>query len=122
MGAFLIFAPRSALYHICGSSSAGRASPCQGEGRGFESRLPLLNHPYADGFFFNTPCPGGGTGRHAGLKILFAEKASAGSIPAPGTKNPAFGWVFYCGNVTMRNRRNNQFLITTFTGAVNTSL
>jgi hypothetical protein len=24
--------------------------------------------------------------------------------------------------VTMRNRRNNQFLITTFTGAVNTSL
>jgi hypothetical protein len=29
--------------------------------------------------------PGGGIGRHAGLKILFAEKASAGSIPAPGT-------------------------------------
>ena len=86
MGAFLIFAPRSALYHICGSSSAGRASPCQGEGRGFESRLPLLNHPSVDGFFFDTPCPGGGTGRHAGLKILFAEKASAGSIPAPGTK------------------------------------
>jgi hypothetical protein len=48
-----------------------------------------LNHPYADGFFFDTPCPGGGTGRHAGLKILFAEKASAGSIPAPGTKKPS---------------------------------
>ena len=31
--------------------------------------------------------PDGGTGRHAGLKILFAEKASAGSIPAWGTKN-----------------------------------
>ncbi len=29
--------------------------------------------------------PGGGIGRHAGLKILFAEKASAGSIPAGGT-------------------------------------
>ena len=29
--------------------------------------------------------PDGGIGRHAGLKILFAEKASAGSIPAPGT-------------------------------------
>ena len=28
-----------------GSSSAGRASPCQGEGRGFESRLPLQNLP-----------------------------------------------------------------------------
>ncbi len=25
----------------CGSGSVGRASPCQGEGRGFESRLPL---------------------------------------------------------------------------------
>ena len=31
--------------------------------------------------------PGGGIGRHAGLKILFAEKASAGSIPAPGTSS-----------------------------------
>ena len=30
--------------------------------------------------------PGGGIGRHAGLKILFAETASAGSIPAPGTE------------------------------------
>ena len=30
-------------------------------------------------------CLGGGIGRHAGLKILFAEKASAGSIPARGT-------------------------------------
>ena len=25
----------------CGRGSAGRASPCQGEGRGFESRRPL---------------------------------------------------------------------------------
>ena len=31
-------------------------------------------------------CYCGGIGRHAGLKILFAEKASAGSIPAGGTK------------------------------------
>jgi hypothetical protein len=31
--------------------------------------------------------PGGGTGRHAGLKILFAEKASTGSIPVPGTRH-----------------------------------
>jgi hypothetical protein len=41
-------------------------------------------------FFFTKKCslmycPGGGIGRHAGLKILFAEKASAGSSPAPGT-------------------------------------
>jgi hypothetical protein len=34
---------------------------------------------------FFLSCPDGGIGRHAGLKILFAEKASAGSIPAPGT-------------------------------------
>src|SRR5207249_4208087 len=29
----------------CGSGSVGRASPCQGEGRGFESRLPLPSLP-----------------------------------------------------------------------------
>ena len=33
----------------------------------------------------NKLCPGGEIGRHAGLKILFAEKASAGSSPAWGT-------------------------------------
>ena len=27
---------------VCGSSSVGRAQPCQGWGRGFESRLPLF--------------------------------------------------------------------------------
>ena len=31
----------SNLELICGHGSAGRASPCQGEGRGFESRCPL---------------------------------------------------------------------------------
>ncbi len=31
---------------ICGHGSAGRASPCQGEGRGFESRCPL-HYTYA---------------------------------------------------------------------------
>ena len=28
-------------YNLCGSSSVGRASAFQAEGRGFESRLPL---------------------------------------------------------------------------------
>ena len=28
--------------HRCESSSIGGASPCQGEGRGFESRFPLI--------------------------------------------------------------------------------
>ncbi len=26
---------------VCGNSSVGRARPCQGRGRGFESRFPL---------------------------------------------------------------------------------
>ena len=39
------------------SSSVGRAQPCQGWGREFESRFPLTG-------------PGGEIGRHAGLKIL----------------------------------------------------
>ena len=33
----------SPLVHQCDSGSAGRASPCQGEGRGFEPRLSLHN-------------------------------------------------------------------------------
>src|SRR5690606_35915422 len=40
------------------SSSVGRAQPSQSWGREFESSLSLS-------------CLGGGTGRHAGLKILF---------------------------------------------------
>ena len=28
---------------ICGNSSVGRAQPCQGWGREFESRFPLIN-------------------------------------------------------------------------------
>lgn len=35
-----------AMYEIvCGNSSAGRALPCQGKGRGFESRFPLQSSP-----------------------------------------------------------------------------
>ena len=29
---------------ICGNSSVGRARPCQGRGRGFESRFPLNSY------------------------------------------------------------------------------
>ncbi len=73
------------------SSSFGRARPCQGRGGRFEPGLPLQkipNLPFGIFFwfkFYEPGCPGGGTGRHAGLKILFAEKASTGSIPVPGT-------------------------------------
>ncbi len=41
---------------------SGRTPPCQGGGRGFESRLPLQ--------LTYQPCRGGGIGRRTGLKIL----------------------------------------------------
>ena len=63
----------------CGNSSVGRARPCQGRGRGFESRFPLRKGPEAESgysaFLFGhtyrirSLCPDGGTGRRAGLKI-----------------------------------------------------
>ena len=53
------------------SSSFGRARPCQGRGGQFEPGLSLQEKsPAIAGFFFGSP--GGGIGRHAGLKILFA--------------------------------------------------
>ncbi len=36
---------------ICGSSSVGRASASQAEGREFESRLPLVHHQALIGLF-----------------------------------------------------------------------
>ncbi len=36
-----------AHHFLCGRSSIGRASPCQGEGRGFETRRPLHYVPLA---------------------------------------------------------------------------
>ena len=76
------------------SSSAGRARPCQGRGRGFESRLSLQEiGACAYSLFGCEPNgrPGGGIGRHVGLKIQWAL-ARAGSSPAPGTdeKRPSF--------------------------------
>ena len=68
-------------------SSAGRAQPCQGWGREFESRRSLLLVPSKIDISSNTEailCPGGGIGRHAGLKILWLC-GRAGSTPAPGT-------------------------------------
>ena len=60
-------------YSECESSSVGRARPCQGRGRGFEPRLSLQEKASLLGeviFFECRECPGGGIGRHAGLKIL----------------------------------------------------
>ena len=37
---------------ICGNSSVGRARPCQGRGRGSESRFPLKKSPDENRDFF----------------------------------------------------------------------
>ncbi len=55
------------------NSSVGRARPCQGRGRGFESRFSLQG------------CSSGGIGRHARLKIL-CPLGRAGSSPASSTR------------------------------------
>jgi hypothetical protein len=85
----------------CGNSSVGRAQPCQGWGREFESRFPLHFYGWVAEWLcsglqsrrrrFNSDpsltyvCPGGGTGRRKGLKIPRGQPR-AGSIPAPGTR------------------------------------
>ena len=80
------------MYYFCtailsGNSSVGRARPCQGRGREFESRFPLakfaeiaqlVEHDLAKVgvassslvFRSNNKCLSGGIGRRAGLKIL----------------------------------------------------
>ena len=46
--------PTQECWESIGSSSVGRASPCQGEGREFESRFPLNTLPlsHGEGFVF----------------------------------------------------------------------
>ena len=72
----VLFICTSANLQICtftsGNSSFGRARPCQGRGGRFEPGFPLKKVPTLSGFFFTIKHSGGGTGRHAGLKILFA--------------------------------------------------
>ena len=55
-----------------GSSSVGRAQPCQGWGRGFESRLPLTKKIVGSN---------GGIGRHEGLKIPWPVMAVRVQVP-----------------------------------------
>ena len=64
----------------CGSSSFGRARPCQGRGGRFEPGLPLQIIPTRRDFF-SLPHSGGGTGRHAGLKILKSVMAVRVQVP-----------------------------------------
>ena len=67
-----IFAVLKKFLYNRGSSSFGRARPCQGRGGRFEPGLPLSSSSRQCRDFFSLSYSGGGTGRHAGLKILFA--------------------------------------------------
>ena len=64
------------------NSSVGRAQPCQGWGREFESRLPLNVNFFLH--YLIKVRSNGGIGRHAGLKILCLY-GRAGSSPASST-------------------------------------
>jgi hypothetical protein len=65
---------------ICESSSVGRAQPCQGWGREFESRLSLyvLKSRLLE---IDIKYLGGEIGRHAGLKILLAAMSVRVQVP-----------------------------------------
>src|SRR5690242_17433733 len=63
--------PRITPLSRCGNSSVGRARPCQGRGREFESRFPLQISPVAtqgpDSFrALSFPAISHGAGTHAG--------------------------------------------------------
>ena len=58
--------------HSSGSGSVGRASPCQGEGRGFESRLPL--------HLFARDAPGASPGRPPAAPSSSGRTADFGSV------------------------------------------
>src|SRR5690349_9327413 len=76
----------------CGNSSVGRAQPCQGWGRGFESRFPLWNARTGERKLprpcVRRPRRDGETGKRARLKIL-CPQGLPGSIPGPGMMAPA---------------------------------
>ena len=59
---------------FCGNSSVGRARPCQGRGREFESRLPLKEGSRTTFLLFYSKCsPGGGIGRRVRFRCVCRE-------------------------------------------------
>src|SRR4030088_2453756 len=83
---------RLELLFVRGNSSVGRAQPCQGWGRGFESRFPLRS--------FTDSVPSGGAGATASARVAklvdardlksLGIRSHAGSIPPPGIRISAF--------------------------------
>jgi hypothetical protein len=72
-----------------GNSSVGRAQPCQGWGRGFESRFPLVQGVHAPGLVEYRTKPWRTEGIVAGWSSLVARRAHnpevVGSNPTPAT-------------------------------------
>src|SRR5688572_15090353 len=72
-----------------GNSSVGRAQPCQGWGRGFESRFPLVQGVHAPGLVEYRTGPWESEGSVAGWSSLVARRAHnpevVGSNPTPAT-------------------------------------
>ena len=58
---------------VCGNSSVGRARPCQGRGREFESRLPLRKRAERLFCYIFLKCPGGGIGRRVRFRCVCRE-------------------------------------------------
>ena len=83
---------------LSGNSSVGRAQPCQGWGREFESRFPL-NADSLRGRPEGRSCPGGGmvdahvsgacVERHAGSSPVLGTKCGNSSV---GRAQPCQGW------------------------------
>ncbi len=78
----------------CESSSVGRARPCQGRGREFESRLSLKAFPLKERLYFEDQKAVKRHDHHAQMVELVdtqdlkscSRKRSAGSIPALSTE------------------------------------
>ena len=73
----------------CGNSSVGRAQPCQGWGREFESRFPL----HVERLHYRQ-CPGGGIGRRARFRCVCREACRFESCSG----HPSFAEGKICGN------------------------
>jgi hypothetical protein len=78
---------------ICGSSSIGRASAFQAEGRGFDSRLPL-DYPGGTVLGFRIKC-WKRRSAHVAQQVehLLGKEEVTGSSPVVGSENEEENWI-----------------------------
>ncbi len=87
---------------LCGSSSVGRASPCQGEGREFESRFPLRQSPLrGEGLVIL----GVSTGSRTGIRLTLPARVVK-SVDTQDLKSCGQKWL--CG---FKSRPGYQLLV-----------